>query len=52
MAIVKKPMQGFKIDGRVSIALDALTEKQKKAVGGVLTDRDHFLASTADRRKV
>ena len=29
----------FKIDGRVSIALDALSEKQKKIDGGLLSDR-------------
>ncbi|MFI5461597.1 MAG: BRcat domain-containing protein, partial [Isosphaerales bacterium] len=43
---------GYQIDRRVSIALDALDDKQKRAVGGVLTDRAHFIASTADSRKV
>ena len=51
MADVKQ-VPGYRIDGRVSIALDALDEKQRQAVGGVITDRDHFLASTADSRKV
>ncbi len=40
------------MNGRVSIALDALDEEQKQAVGGVIIDRAHFLASTADSRKV
>ena len=52
MPLVKKPMQGFKIDGRVSIAMDALSNKEKKVIGGVLSDRDHFIASTSDPRKV
>jgi len=41
----------FKIDARVSIALDALSEKQKKSVGGLLSDRAHFVAGMANRRK-
>jgi hypothetical protein len=36
----------------LSIALDALDDKQKEDVGGVITDRDHFIASTAASRKV
>jgi len=52
MPFVKKQVQGFKIDGRVSIAMDALSNKEKMVVGGVLCDRDHFLASTSDPRKV
>ena len=51
MAVIKKS-PGYQIDGRVSIALDALDDEQKRAVGGVITDRDHFIASTADSRKV
>ena len=51
MAIIKKAAD-YRVDGRVSIALDALDDKQKQAVGGVITDRDHFIASTADRRNV
>jgi len=51
MAVMKKS-PGYEIDRRVSIALDALDDKQKRAVGGVLTDRAHFIASTADSRKV
>jgi hypothetical protein len=51
MAVTKKT-PGYQIDGRVSIALDALDDKQKQAVGGVITDRDHFLASMADSKKV
>ena len=52
MAITKKPASWYHVDGRVSIALDALDEKQKKAVGKVIRDRDHFLAYAADCRKV
>jgi hypothetical protein len=51
MAVAKKT-PGFQVDGRVSIALDALDEKQKRDVGGVITDRAHFLASTADSKRV
>ena len=51
MAIVPKP-PGYKVDGRVSIALDALDETQKQAVVSVISDHDQFLASVSDRRKV
>jgi len=51
MAVPKKSPD-YQIDGRVSIALDALDELQKQAVAGVISDRDHFIASTADSRKV
>ena len=51
MAVVKNS-PGYQVDGRVSIALDALDDKQKRAVGGVISDRAQFLASTADSRKV
>jgi hypothetical protein len=51
MAVAKKS-PGYQVDGRVSIALDALDNKQKEAVGGVISDRAQFLASTADSRNV
>ena len=51
MAITRKS-PGYRIDGRVAIALDALDDKQKQAVAGVLTGRARFLASTAERRRV
>jgi hypothetical protein len=51
MAVVKKS-PGYQVDGLVSIALDALDDKQKRAVGGVITDRARFLESTSDSRKV
>jgi hypothetical protein len=51
MAVTKKS-PGFQIDGRVSIALDALDNEQKQSVGEIITDREHFIASTADSRKV
>src|SRR5260221_13071994 len=51
MAVTKKT-PGYQVDGRVSIALDALDDKQKRAVGGVITDRARFLESTSDSRKV
>jgi hypothetical protein len=51
MATTKKLARGYRIDERVSIALDALREKQKKAVANVIRDRDHFLAYAADREK-
>jgi hypothetical protein len=52
MANSKKPASTYHVDGRVSIALDALDEKQKKAVGRVIRDRDHFLAYAAGCGKV
>ena len=51
MAVVKNS-PGYQVDGRVSIALDALDDEQKRVVGGVITDRAHFLAGTSDSRKV
>ena len=56
MPAVKKPRlknasPGFRIDGRVSIALDALSEKQKEIVSGLLSDRERFVAGTAERHK-
>jgi hypothetical protein len=51
MPVVKKS-PGFKVDGRVSIALDALDDKQKLAVGAIITDRAHFLKSTSESGKV
>src|SRR3954466_11253687 len=45
MAAVKKPSPGYHIDGRVSIALDALDDDQKRSVDGVLKDRDRFVAN-------
>jgi hypothetical protein len=51
MAVINKT-PSYRIDGRVSIALDALDDKQKQAVSGVIADRDKFLASTTDGRNV
>ena len=51
MAAVKNS-PGYLVDGSVSIALDALDDKQKQAVSGVISDRAQFLASTADSRRV
>ncbi len=50
--VVSKKSPDYQVDGRVSIALDALDDLQKQAVAGVIIDRDHFIASTADSRKV
>jgi hypothetical protein len=52
MTITRKPAQRYYVDGRVAIGLDALNDAQKKAVGDVIIDRDHFLSHAADRRKV
>jgi hypothetical protein len=57
MPAVKKPTPknaspGFNIDGRVSIAFDALSDRQKKIVGGLLSDRERFVAGTSERRKI
>ncbi len=51
-AAPKKPAPGFKVDGRISIALDALSAKQKEIVGGLLSDRERFVEGTAERRKI
>jgi hypothetical protein len=51
MTITKKS-PGFRVDQRVSIALDALDDAEKQVIGEIVKDRTHFLASTADRRKV
>jgi hypothetical protein len=51
MAAMKKTPR-YKVDQRVSIALDALDEDEQRAIRKILKDRDHFLASAADRRKV
>ena len=51
MAIVPK-LPGYSVDGRVSIALDALDDQQKRVVGGVIANRAQFLASVSDHRKV
>jgi hypothetical protein len=48
--ITKSP--DYQIDGRVSIALDALDDEEKRAVESAITDRDHFIAITAESRKV
>jgi hypothetical protein len=52
MMAITKESPGYQIDGRVAIALDALDDKQKQAVAGVLADRARFVARTADRRRV
>ncbi len=52
MAKTKKPAQRYRVDGRVAIGLDALNDSQKKEVGDVIIDRDHFLAHVADRHRV
>ncbi len=51
MAVVKNS-PGYQVDGRVLIALDALADSQKQVVGGMISNRAQFLASTADSRKV
>ena len=52
MAITKKPAQTYNVDQRVSIGMDALDNIQKRAVGEVIVDRDHFLAHASDPQKV
>ncbi len=52
MPITVKSSDGYQIDGRVSIALDALDPKQQEAVGRVLSDREHFLDYTSRRSRV
>lgn len=53
MASVKTSTDpGYKVDGRVSIAMDALEPAQKEAVGEILGDRSRFLASASDPGRV
>jgi hypothetical protein len=49
---VAKKLPGFEVDLRVSIQLDALDPEMQRAICDIVQDRAHFLASTADRRKV
>lgn len=51
MAVIDKA-PSYRVDGRVSIAMDALDEKQKKAVCGVISDPAHFLKSVSDSKRV
>jgi hypothetical protein len=51
MAVMQKT-PGYRVDQRVSIALDALDEDEQRAIRRIIKDRAHFLASAADRRKV
>jgi hypothetical protein len=43
--------EGVKLDRRVTIAMDALTASQKKALEPVLRDRDGFLANASRQAK-
>jgi len=52
MSIIEKPAQGFHIEKRVFIAFDALSPEEKRTIRDVLSDRDHFVASTSDLSKV
>ncbi len=52
MSIIEKPGQGFHIQKRVFIGLDSLSEEEKRTIRDALSDRDHFIASTADLGKV
>jgi hypothetical protein len=49
---VAKKSPGYQVDLRVSIQLDALDQDEQRAILDVIQDRAHFLATTADRRKV
>jgi hypothetical protein len=51
MPVIKKS-PGYQIDGRVSIALDALDDNQKRVVESALIDRAHFVSRIADTSKV
>ena len=51
MASVKGHPKEYKVEGRVSIALDALDEKRKEVVKKVLMDRENFVASTIGPRR-
>jgi len=43
---------GYQVDRRVSIQLNALDQEEQQAILDIIQDRAHFLAITADRRKV
>ncbi|MHC5541475.1 hypothetical protein ACYOEI_24915 [Singulisphaera rosea] len=43
MATVIKKDVDFRVENRVAIALDALSSDEKRAVNGVLSDRESFL---------
>jgi len=45
-------IEGYKIDERVAIALDALDDDQREVLHSVLRDREHFLSRAADPRNV
>ena len=45
MAIIDKA-KGYEVDSRVTIALDALDEGQKRIINRVLSDKAHFVRST------
>ena len=42
----------YKVDGRVSIGMDALDDEQKHAVEGIISDRAQFLKSASETGKV
>lgn len=51
MAVIAK-VPSYRVDSRVTIAMDALDEKQRKAVCGVISDPAHFLNCMADSKRV
>ena len=51
MAVIDQAT-GYKVDGRVSIALDALGDEQKRFVKDVISDKENFIRSTSSRGAV
>ena len=51
MAVTRKS-PGYQVDQRVAIALDALDDEPKRAIGETIKDRDHFLASLGESREI
>ena len=51
MSTTIKSSDGLQIDGRVSIAMDALGTRQKRVVRRVLSDRESFLSLTSGGRR-
>jgi hypothetical protein len=47
-----KMSPGYQVELRVAIQLDALDQDKQRAILDIIQDQAHFLASTADRRKV
>jgi hypothetical protein len=50
--VVTRKSPGYQVDQRVAIALDALDDEPRRAIGEMIKDRAHFLASLGESRKI